>query len=346
MTQEAEEKQLPASDKKLRDARRKGQVSQSRDLIAGFTLFAALAYLFFIWPTVSEHLSQLVQTVTASGAPFDEISMRAIRHTVSLMFLVTAPLVGIVVVFTLLFGFIASYGPVFSFEPIKPQFDHINPAKGLMKIISLRNVVEFAKGVAKVVFLAGLFVIILLAWMQPLFDAPGCGESCIGPMIKGVLTPLGIAAVLGFILIGLIDVPLQRWLFLRDMRMTKTEYKREYKDLEGDPLIQQEFLRQRREAVTRPIRLGIKSAVLAFVAGDRMVALRYVRDDTPVPVIVGKGQGHVADTMIAEARRLGIPVVEDAALVESLYERAGVGSFVSSDLYSPIVRHLVRLGLT
>jgi type III secretion protein U len=297
MTQEAEEKQLPASDKKLRDSRRKGQVSQSRDLIAGFTLFAALAYLFFIWPTVSERLSQLVQTVTASGVSFDEISMRAISHTVSLMFLVTGPIVGIVVVFTVLFGFIASYGPVFSFEPIKPQFDHINPAKGLMKIISLRNVVEFAKGVAKVVFLAGLFVIILLAWMQPLFDAPGCGETCIAPMIKAVLTPLGIAAVLGFILIGLIDVPLQRWLFLRDMRMTKTEYRREYKDLEGDPLIQQEFQRQRRDAVTRPIRLGVKNAVLVFAAGDRMVALRYVRDDTPVPVIVAKGQGHVADTM-------------------------------------------------
>lgn len=346
MTQEAEEKQLPASDKKLRDSRRKGQVSQSRDLIAGFTLFAALAYLYFIWPTVSEHLSQLMQTVTASGASFDEISMRAIRHTVSLMFLVTAPLVGIVVVFTMLFGFIASYGPVFSFEPIKPQFDHINPAKGLMKIISLRNVVEFAKGVAKVVFLAGLFVIILLAWMQPLFDAPGCGETCIAPMIKAVLTPLGIAAVLGFILIGLIDVPLQRWLFLRDMRMTKTEYRREYKDLEGDPLIQQEFQRQRREAVTRPIRLGVKNAVLVFAAGDRMVALRYVRDDTPVPVIVGKGQGHVADTMLAEARRLGIPVVEDAALVESLFEHAGVGSYVGSELFTPVVRHLVRLRLT
>jgi type III secretion protein U len=346
MTQEAEEKHLPASDKKLRDSRRKGQVSQSRDLISGFTLFAALAYLFFIWPTVSERLSQLVQTVTASGGSFEEIAMRAVRHAIALLFLVTAPLVGIVVVFTLLFGVIATHGPIFSFEPIKPQFDHINPAKGLKKIFSLRNAIEFAKGLAKVVFLACLFVAILLAWLQPLFDAPGCGESCIEPMIKAVLTPLGIAAALGFILIGLIDVPLQRWLFLRDMRMTRTEFKREHKDLEGDPLIRQELQRQRRDAVARPIRLGLKNAVLVFVSGDRMVALRYVRDETPVPVIVAKGQGRSCDGMIAEARRLGIPIVEDASLVEPLFENTGVGAYIGQELFSPVVRHLVRFGLT
>lgn len=346
MAEEAEEKQLPASDKKLRDARRKGQVSQSRDLIAGFTLLAALAYLFFIWPTVSEHLSELVQTVTASNGLFGEISMRAIRHTIALMFLVTAPLAGIVTVFTLVFGVIATSGPVFSFEPVKPQFDHINPAKGLKKIVSLRNVIEFAKGLAKVVFLSCLFVAILLAWLQPLFDTPGCGETCVEPMIKSVLTPLGIAAALGFIVIGLIDVPLQRWLFRRDMRMTRTEFKREHKDLEGDPLIRQELQRQRREAVARPLRLGLKNAVLVFVAGDRMVALRYVSNETPVPVVVAKGQGRIADGMIGEARRLAIPVVEDAALVEPLFERTGVGAYIGEDLFSPVVRHLVRHGLT
>jgi type III secretion protein U len=345
MSEEAEEKRLPASHKKLRDARRKGQVSQSRDLISGFTLFAALAYLFFIWPMATDYLSDLVQTVTSTGS-FEEVSLRAARHFFGLLFLVLAPLVGIIIVVAVSFGMLGTLGPVFSFEPLKPQFDHINPAKGLKKIASLRNVIEFVKGLAKVIFLAGLFVFILVAWLQPMFDAPACGASCIEPMIRAVLVPLGIAAALAFIVIGIIDVPIQRWLFLRDMRMTTTEYKREHKDIEGHPLIRQELQRQRREVLTQPVKLGLKNAVIVFAAGDRLVALRYVKGETPVPVVVGKGQGRIAWEMADEARGFGIPVVEDSAVAEPLFESARTGGYIGQDFFSPVVRHLVRLGLT
>jgi type III secretion protein U len=346
MAEEAEEKKLPASEKKLRDARRKGQVSQSRDLVTGFTLLAALAYLYFIWPMVSEHLSELVQTVTASDGSFQQISLRAIRHSFSLLMLVTAPLVGIVVVLTIAFGMIGTFGPVLSFEPLKPQFDHINPVKGLQKIFSLRNVVEFLKGVAKVFLLAGVFAFILMAWLQPLFDTPGCGPSCIEPTIKAVLLPLGTAAALAFVVIGILDVPLQRWLFQRDMRMTTTEYKREHKDLEGDPMIRHEQQRQRREAVMQPAKLGVKNAVIVFTAGDRAVALRYVKGETPVPTVVGKGQGRMADDILAQARATGIPVVVDATVAEPLFETSNTGTYIGQEMFSPVVRHLVRHGLT
>ncbi|MFD2057416.1 EscU/YscU/HrcU family type III secretion system export apparatus switch protein [Mesorhizobium calcicola] len=346
MAEEAEEKKLPASDKKLRDARRKGQVSQSRDLVSGFTLFAALAYLYFSWPMLFRRLSELVQTVTMSGGSFGEVSLRAIRHSSSLLMLATLPLVGIVVVFTVAFGMLGTFGPVFSFEQLKPQFDHINPAKGLQKILSLRNVIEFTKGLIKVVLLASLFVFILTAWLQPLFDAPGCGQSCLEPIIKAVLTPLGVAAALAFVVIGLIDVPIQRWLFLRDMRMTTTEYKREHKDLEGDPLIRHEQQRQRREAVMQPAKLGVKNAVIVFVSGDRAVALRYVKGETPVPTVVGKGQGRAADEIVAQARQARIAIVEDAAVAEPLFENASTGSYIGQQMFSPVVRHLVRHGLT
>lgn len=183
--------------------------------------------------SVRASTSELVQTVTASDGSFQRISLRAIRHSFSLLMLVTAPLVGIVVVLTIAFGMIGTFGPVLSFEPLKPQFDHINPVKGLQKMFSLRNVVEFLKGVAKLFLLAGVFAFILMAWLQPLFDTPACGPTCIEPIVKAVLLPLGTAAALAFVVIGILDVPLQRWLFLRDMRMTTAEYKREHKDLEG-----------------------------------------------------------------------------------------------------------------
>ena len=346
MSEEAEEKGLPASDKKLREARRKGQVPQSRELISGFTLFAALAYLYFVWPTLWKYLDELVEIVaaTANGS-FWDTSLRAARHAIVALFIVLGPMVGISVVVTLVFGVIATRGPVFSIEPLKPQFDRISPAKGLKKIASLRNVIEFVKGLAKVVMLASLFVVMLLSWLRPLFDAPSCGESCIQNMILALLTPLGFVGALAFVVIGIIDVPIQRWLFLRDMRMTKTEYRREFKDLEGDPLIRQELQRQRREAVSNPVKLGLKNANLVIVERDRVVALRYVRGETQIPVVVAKGQGRVADVMTAEAGRLAIPIIEDPPLAGALFDTTRTGSFIDQDLFLPVIGHLLRLGL-
>ncbi|TIS76434.1 MAG: EscU/YscU/HrcU family type III secretion system export apparatus switch protein [Mesorhizobium sp.] len=347
MSEEAEEKSLPASHKKLREARRKGQVPLSRDLISGFTLFAALAYLYFIWPTVWNYLDELIEIVaeTANGSFWETIG-RAARHAIVALFVVLGPMVGVVVVVTLVFGMIATYGPVLSFESLKPKFDNISPAKGLKKIASLRNFIEFVKGLAKVVVLTSLFVAMLLSWLQPLFDAPSCDEFCIQHMIIAVLTLLGFAGALAFVVIGIIDVPIQRWLFLRDMRMTKTEYRREYKNLEGDPLIRQELHRQRRETVSNPVKLGLKNAVLVIVERDRLVALRYVKGETQIPVVVAKGQDRIADVMAAEAKRLAIPIVEDHSLARPLFDTTRTGGFIDQDHFLPVIGHLVRLGLT
>ncbi len=346
MAEEAEEKRLPASDKKLRDAKRKGQVSQSRDFVSGFGLCAVLAYVYLVWPTASAHFSELVDTITDYNVPFSEILQRSGRHAFFLLMYITVPMVAIVVAVTLVFGMLATFGPVFSFETIKPQFDHINPAKGLQKIMSLRNVVEFVKGLVKLIFLSTLFVVILVQWLQPLFDAPGCGMSCMTPMLWGVMVPVGVSAALAFLAIGVFDVPLQRWLFLRDMRMTTTEYKREHKDMEGDPLIRQEQRRQRREAVQQPARLGVQNAVIVFAGDELAVGLRYIKGETPVPTIVAKGQGRAALDMIAQSRSAGIPIVQDTALAQDLFEKTNIGNYVGQNLFSPIVRHLVRHGLT
>lgn len=343
MSEEAEEKKLPASDKKLRDARRKGQVAQSRDLISGFTLLAALAYLYFIAPAAGAHLDQYIRTVTDSiRLPFSEAVEQVLPATAYALFLMLAPLAGIIALTTVIFGMIATAGPVFSFEPVKPQFEHISPAKGLKKIVSLRNVIEFVKGLAKVVMLSVVFVAVLLAWLQPLFHTPACGQSCTVPTIVSILTPLAIAAALSFLIIGLIDVPIQRWLFRRDMRMTRTEYKREHKDIEGDPLIRQELNRRRRDSVGNTVKIGLRNAVLVIAGPDQLVALRYVQDETPVPAVVAKGQGRMATEMMAEARRSGIPVADDPGLAAALFESVRTGEFIEDEFFPRVVDHMVR----
>lgn len=346
MAQESEEKQLPATEKKLRDARRKGQVPQSRDLAAGFSIFAILLYLLFAWPGISDRFVALVETVTSrQNDAFADASTFALHEAYSTVFAIMVPVVGIAAAAVIIFGIFATGGPVFSFDPVKPRFEKINPAQGFKRIMSLRNVVEFAKSMIKVVLLTALLAAILLAWLQALFEAPGCGASCLRGTMIGVLSPLLIAVALAFVLIGIFDVPIQRALFRRDMRMTRTEFKRERRDLEGDPLIRQELRRQRREAVTRPVKRGIEHASLVLHDGDRLTALRYVAGETPVPVIVAMGQGDEAATLLSQARRQGCPVAQDAAFIDAVFVKGRVGRDLETDLFPLVAHHLVRLNL-
>ena len=93
-----------------------------------------------------------------------------------------------------------------------------------------------------------------------------------------------------------------------------------------------------------PVRKGIRHAALVVAQEDRVVGLRYERDEAPVPLIVSKGRGQAGDDMVAEARRLGIPVVEDGALVDRLIGHA-IGKSIPQDAFTDVARLLVRFGI-
>ena len=347
MNEQAEEKKLPASDKKLREGRRKGQVSHSRDLISGFTLVAALVYLFYAWNGFMERLNQLVETVISwPESSFEATSAQALHHSVLVVATALVPVAILVVVFTIALSMFVTGGPVFAVEPIKPRFDHINPAKGIKRIFSLRILIEFTKGLTKILLLSALFFFIFLAWLQSLLEAPSCGAICLEQVFKSLLMPIGGAAALTFIVTGVIDLFLQRWLFLRDMRMTRSEYKRERKDLEGDPQIRQERFRQRHASASgETVKAGIRHANIVFFDDGRLIALRYIRGETSVPVVVAKSRGEGARKQLIEAQRYGLAVADDQEALDLLFPNSAVGDAIDQSAFAAVVRNLVRFNL-
>jgi type III secretion protein U len=291
-------------------------------------------------------LEKFVDVVSQSAdRPFAEAWNRTVKLAFEITMLASLPVVAIIVATDLITGMAATFGPVFSFEPVKPKFDNINPAQGLKRIASLRNVVEFAKALIKVAILAGAFWFVLRGSIQALFEMPSCGKTCLAEMAIATLRPFAATAAVAFVAIGLLDLLVQRRLFLRDMRMTRTETKREVKDLEGDPLIRGERRRMRRQLTTRP-RVGLREAVVAVFHHDRIVGLRYRPGETPIPVVVCKGSGAAGMAMLAEASQLGIPIVDNDALVAALAARHAVGDTVVPDLFKPVADTLVAAGFS
>jgi type III secretion protein U len=343
---ESEEKNLPASQKKLTDARRKGQTSNSKDLVSGFTLLAAVLYLLQQWPMMRDRLVGLIDLVsTATERPFAEAWPRAVYGTIDALIMTTVPLLALVFAVAVVMGMAATGGPVFSFETVKLQFDHISPMKGAKRIFSSRNVIEFAKSLVKVAVVTAAFWTDLRGYIPPLFQIPACGEGCLGQMVISTLQPLAITAVIAFVVIGVLDMPLQRHLFLREMRMSLTEKKKEMKELEGNPQIKAERRRlQFMFAAKKKVRKGVRHAVVVVAQEDRVVGLLYHREEEPVPLICSKARGQAGDEMVAEARRLGIPVAEDASLVDMLIPQA-IGDRIPPESFTDVARLLVRFEL-
>ena len=345
MAEESEEKNLPASQKKLTDARKKGKTANSKDLVSGFTMLAATLYLLSQWTSMRDRLVKLVDVVsTATERPFVEAWQSALYGTIDVLVMTTVPLLVVVLAVAVVMGMASTGGPVFSFESLKPDLEKISPMSGAKRIFSSKNVIEFVKSLAKVVVLTVAFWSVLRGFIPPLFQIPTCGEACLGQMVVSTLQPLAITAVIAFVVIGVLDLPLQRHLFLKEMRMSLTEMKKEMKELEGNPLIKAERRRLQFMLMGPQVRKGVRYAAVVIANEDRVVGLRYDREEVPVPLIVSKGRGEAGDNMVAEARRLGIPVVEDASLVDLLIGQA-IGDRIPAESFTDVARLLIRLGI-
>jgi type III secretion protein U len=347
MKDESEQKSLPASEKKLRDARRKGQVSRSQDFVVAITLLVTVGYALFFWHRISDEIGLVLDAAaSAANRPFAEVAWPTIEVALRILLIAIAPLVVLIVIGVVTSGIIATRGPVFSFEPITPKFDHIDPSSGLKRLFAMRNIVEFGKSLAKLVIITVAFAAVLHGSIGSLFEAPACGTSCLGPMVVGTLRPLALTAVISFLAVGLIDLLVQRRLFLHEMRMTRTEQKRERKDLEGDPLLRGARKRIHRQFAATASRTGLRQAVVLVFSENEAVGLRYVPGKTPIPLVVCKGHGDAASQMVREARRRRIPTIINPGLATRLAARNTAGDGIKPDLFTEVAEVLVAAGVS
>ena len=347
MSDTSEEKSQPATDKKLRDARKKGQVAKSQDLVSGVVILLCTLCIAILAPRAKAQITAFIDlTAQVYIEPFGQVWPRLIDTAEQLLITLTLPVVAVTVTAVVLTNLLTMRGFVFSVEPIKPEFKRINPAEGFKRIFAMRNVVEFIKGLVKVTLLGIAFYIVGRNALQALMESSRCGSECLQSTFLLVLKPLVFTVLAAFLVLGAADVLMQRWLFGRDMRMTRSEQKRERKDVDGDPLIKQERRRQRQEMQALATKLGLARASLVVgVPGGWVVGLRYVRGETPVPVVVCRAEPEESARMLAEAAQLGIAHAMEERLAAEIARRAVAGEPVPENTYQVVADLLVAARL-
>jgi type III secretion protein U len=195
------------------------------------------------------------------------------------------------------------------------------------------------------VLVVTLALLVLCGGLNALVRVPACGVGCVPGVLHGLGMPL-FASIAGvFVVAGLIDVGLQRWLFLRDQKMSFSEAKRERKDRDGDPLLRRERKRILQEAVRLAGGLGLRRAnVVVHDGGGITIGLRYKINEMPAPVVVCRARGERAGSMLAEARDMGLASTEDASLSAGLYQ-VPPGHGIPEHLFRPVALALSRAGV-
>jgi len=320
------EKTEQPSDKRLRDARKKGQVAKSQDLSSAVLLIAAVALVWLLSGVIGGILQASVKeqiefAATFKGELTSEIAYGALWRGMTAMFWVLTPLFAVVTIFAFLGNYL-QIGSIFSFESVAPKFSKLNPAEGFkQKFFKAKTYIELGKTVFKMVITAAIAGYVLWGAREDIVRLIEKPPDAVAIYTFGLILEICLKIGLAFLVLGGADFFLQRILHRRELKMTKHEVKEEYKETEGNPLIKAQRRFLHREILSQSMAAAVRGADVVLANPTHIsVALKYERGKTEAPVITAKG----ADLMAAQIRRIaeesGIPIKQDVPLARALYE--------------------------
>ena len=342
MAESAGEKTELPTPKKLRDARQKGQVCTSKDIVSTAILVVLFALLAWMGVALMEDMEQLLRFL-GGGIEHNGVGdvMESSKLTIiyilkhSFIFVLVAAIIGIV-------GNVAQIGFLFTLDPILPKMEKLNPVEGAKKIFSVKNLFEFLKNVVKVCFLGYLVYKIIWASVPELLTMCYGTVDDVFPCLKLMLKRLAVYTAFGYIVIAVVDRLFQGRNFTKQMMMTKDEVKREYKEMEGSAEVKQ-AQRQFRDEILNgpdPVKATKESNVVVTNPTRLAVGIRFKAEEYPLPRISVLGSGVRAKIIRETALAEGIPIMEDKPLARALFAKGKVEDFIPESLIEPVAEVL------
>jgi type III secretion protein U len=337
------EKTHQATQQKLRDARKQGQVAYSQDLTRSVVLAAAAVALLVFGGSAFAALRALAERAWGvAGSQSLDLALIDIGAASAL----TLAVVGVPAVAWLAVSGAASdfaqAGPLWAVQRIAPEVSRLNPADGLKRIFSLNNLVETTKALLKTALLIGLFALLGRRGLGELLALPSASLAAVGQVFARLLLELlGSAAAL-FVLLSFGDLQWQRFEHRRQLRMSTDEVRRERKEHDGDPQLKgQRRQLQRRWAAQDLIGAARRASALVINPTHIAVALEFDAAGTEPPSLTAKGHGATARAMREAARDAGVPIVRNVALARALDRDVDIDEAIPEDLFDAVAEVLV-----
>jgi flagellar biosynthetic protein FlhB len=337
------------TQKKIKDARKKGQVVRSKDLaLAAATVAAVIALGRLGGRLVQGAAERLAADLSHFGdSPLQPIAAGELTATIASSVITLAVLVGPIALATMVVG-VGAHGMQggwnVSTEALHLNFGRLSPAKGIQQFKPTRSGLDTLKSMTIV---AG---IVWLTW-TPVRDLMADGPRMAWMSVEGSAylgwtylenTLWRVALLLG--VLALADYGIQRYRIMSSLKMTKQEVRDEFRQQDGDPLVKSKVKRIQREMSRRRMMGKVKDATVVVTNPTHFaVALEYRRGEMAAPVVVAKGQDHIAQQIRERARQYGVPIIEDKQLARALFSTTEIGEAIPAQLFAAVAEVLAQL---
>lgn len=337
----ADQTEKPTS-KRLKDARKEGEVHRSQDLskTAALLLWLLLFWLLaaYVYRQLVQLFEHVLQSIPSAGR-MDTVLDAAFLGGETWMkviapFVIVAALVGLAME-------ALQVGPVFAPKRIVPKLERLNPAEGVKRMFSKENLVEVLKAVVKTAALLLIVIVVTKALLPDYLMLMQGTVSAIIPTHWHTLVWVISAVVFIFFFVSVLDVVYQKHVFTKNLMMSRRDIKDEQKNSEGDPMIKnqrrqlhQEWSQQNALAAVR------KSNVVVVNPTHYAVALYYEQGETELPMVVAKGEGYMARQIRQIAEEENIPIMRHVELAQGLYRTIELDCYISSDFFKAVAEVL------
>jgi type III secretion protein U len=323
--------------KRLSDARKKGDVPKSKDVTSTAVLGGWLLLGLMVTGFAFDRLGGLFDEIFAvMDRPFVEAWPIAGAAAGKAFVSITAMLLLPIAIFGMLVEF-AQVGPVFTLEKMSPKMSHMNPGEGLKRMFNTDNLFEVVKSLAKTLLLVVLTWIVAVAAFDKLMAVP-TGEADGALAAYGGLTFQLLAGTVGvFLFVSMLDFAYQKFSFTKKMRMSRRDIRQEMKDSEGDPHVKAHRRQLHQEwAQQNAVQAARDASVLVVNPTHIACALAYDPAEHAVPVLLGKGEGLIAQAMREAAEAGGVPIIRNVELARALRDKVAVDDIIPQDLFAAV----------
>jgi flagellar biosynthesis protein FlhB len=340
-----EDKTEKATPKKRQDARKKGQVFQSKDLSAAILLIAIVMTLRIygssMYYEVRTFFNKVMTEYVIVENPFEinEV-MNFYQDFLMVLLRILLPMFMVTLIMAVSVQ-LAQIGILFTTETLGFKLEKINPLKGFKRIFSLNSLVELVKSIAKIgiigfvgySYINGRAIEIMNMMDMDIFSA--------AVLMMEIVLNVSLRMIVALLLIGILDYAYQWWSYEKNLKMSKKEIKDEYKQQEGNPEVKSKIKqKQKQMSMQRMMQEVPKADVVITNPTHFAVAIKYDSSKSEAPFVVAKGQDYLAQRLKEIAKKSRVHIEENKPLARALYDTVDVGKNIPQDLFQAVAEIL------
>jgi flagellar biosynthetic protein FlhB len=337
----AERSEAP-TQRRRDDARKKGQVSKSQEIVSIGVLLVAIVAMRAMVPGIWNGFGDLIRHDLGHASNTEVTSSSAMQmwqDNGTKVLLLVAPLFAVIMMGGVALN-VGQTGLILSGAKLKPKLSHLNPGAGAKRLISTDGLVNLVKAIGKMGIVGVVVYMTMKGQMSVIAELTQQDIASATGRLGLLSYDIAIRAGAVLFILAVADYIWQRRKFNSQLRMTKQEVKQESRESDGDPQIKQAIRRRRQQLMNRMLAAVPKADVIVTNPTHFAVALKYDPVSMAAPMVVAKGQDLVAQRIKEIAQKHGIPVFEEPPLARALHKSVPIGGYIPGNLFHAVAEVL------